>query len=56
MDGTALRDFVQFPYDKLEEMNLAVKQQRQARVPADTIREERMRWLTDEKRIKAVTV
>ncbi len=37
-------------------MNLAVKQQRQARIPADTIREERMRWLTDEKRIKAVTV
>jgi glutamine synthetase len=56
MEGTDLRDFVEFPYDKLEEMNLAVKQQRAARIPADTIREERMRWLTDEKRIKAVTV
>jgi glutamine synthetase len=56
MDTPGLRDFVEFPYDKLEEMNLAVKQQRAARIPAGTIREERMRWLTDEKRIKAVTV
>src|SRR2546425_7112200 len=37
-------------------MNLEAKAQRLARVPADTVREERVRYLTDEKRIKAVTV
>lgn len=53
---TPLRDFLEIPYDKLEEMNLEAKQQRLDRVPADKIREERMRYLKDEKRIKAVTV
>ncbi len=51
-----LRDFLQIPYDELEERNLAAKQQRLDRVPMDVIREERMKYLTDEKRIKAVTV
>ncbi len=51
-----LRDFLEIPYDQLEEMNLAVKAQRLARTPIDQVREERMRYLTDEKRIKAVTV
>ena len=53
---TPLRDFLEIPYDRLEEMNLAAKQQRLDRVSPDTIREERMKYLTDEKRIKAVTV
>lgn len=52
----SLRDFLEIPYDQLEELNLAVKAQRLARVPLDQLREERMRYLTDEKRIKAVTV
>ena len=52
----SLRDFLELPYDKLEEMNLAAKKQRLERVSADTIAEERLRYLTDEKRIKAVTV
>ena len=52
----ALRDFLELPYDQLEEMNLSAKAQRLARVPADQIAEERMRYLRDEKRIKAVTV
>src|SRR5712671_1279398 len=51
-----LRDFLEIPYDKLEEMNLAAKQQRLDRVSPDKIRELRMKYLTDEKRIKAVTV
>jgi glutamine synthetase len=51
-----IRDFLQIPYDQLEEMNLEAKAKRLARTPADQIREERMRYLTDEKRIKAVTV
>jgi glutamine synthetase len=53
---TALRDFLEIPYDELEALNLAAKEQRQNRVSMDTLREERMKYLTEEKRIKAVTV
>lgn len=53
---TPLRDFLEIPYDQLEEMNLAVKQARTDRKPADVLREERVSYLADEKRIKAVTV
>ena len=52
----ALRSFLEIPYDELEELNLAAKEQRIARVKIDKIREERMKYLRDEKRIKAVTV
>lgn len=51
-----LREFLEIPYDQLEDLNLAAKEQRIKRVAIDTIREERMRYLNDEKRIKAVTV
>jgi len=54
--SSQLRDFLEIPYDQLEELNLEARAQRLRRVPADTIREERMRYLSDEKRIKAVTV
>jgi len=54
--GGGLRDFLEIPYDQLEEMNLAVKDQRVNRIPVDKAGEERMRYLSDEKRIKAVTV
>lgn len=53
---TALRDFLEIPYDRLEELNLEVKNARTARVPPDQVREQRVKYLTDEKRIKAVTV
>ena len=56
MEGSPLRDFLQIPYDQLEEMNTEVKQQRLDRVDPDKIREARMRYLADERRIKAVTV
>jgi len=56
MDTSGLRDFLEIPYDKLEEMNLAAKQQRIDRIPLHKIQEERARYLTDEKRLKAVTV
>ena len=56
MDRTPLRDFLEIPYDRLEEMNLSAKRQRLERVPAGRIREEREKYLSDEKRIKAVTV
>lgn len=53
---TDLREFLEIPYAQLEEMNLEAKSQRLARVAADVVREERTRYLADEKRIKAVTV
>jgi glutamine synthetase len=51
-----LRDFLEIPYDRLEEMNLALKEDRLSRVSLDTLREERIKQLTDERRLKAVTV
>lgn len=51
-----LRDFLEIPYEELEELNLEVKAKRLNRTPMDVLREERMRYLADEKRIKAVTV
>jgi glutamine synthetase len=51
-----LRNFLTLTYEELEEKNLAAKEQRKNRVPIDKIQEERIKYLTDEKRIKAVTV
>src|SRR5579872_4243263 len=51
-----LRDFLECSYTELEEMNLRAKQQRKDRGAAGKIQEERLKYLTDEKRIKAVTV
>ncbi len=51
-----LRNFLSLTYDELEELNLKAKEQRQKRVAAHKIQEERIKYLTDEKRIKAVTV
>jgi glutamine synthetase len=54
--STELRNFLSLSYDELEELNLHAKQQRQKRVAAHKVQEERLKYLTDEKRIKAVTV
>ncbi len=54
--ATELREFLQIPYAQLEEMNLHAKAQRMARTPMHQLQEERLKYLTDEKRIKAVTV
>src|SRR5258708_92639 len=51
-----LRNFLQLSYEELEELNLKAKEQRLSRVPIETIREERLKYLGGEKRIKAVTV
>ena len=56
MTGAPLRDFLEIPYDELEELNLAAKAQRMARTPLDQLQDERTRYLANEKRIKAVTV
>src|SRR5450631_4117259 len=51
-----LRNFLALPYAELEELNLKAKEQRKNRVEAHAIQEERIKYLTDEKRIKAVTL
>jgi glutamine synthetase len=54
--ATELRNFLALSYDELEDLNLRAKEQRKNRVALDKIQEERLKYLTDEKRIKAVTV
>ncbi len=54
--STELRNFLTLSYEELEELNLQAKDQRRKRVPADKIQEERLKYLTDQKGIKAVTV
>jgi glutamine synthetase len=51
-----LRSFLTLSYDELEQLNLKAKEQRLNRVDPHKIQEERIKYLTDEKRIKAVTV
>ena len=50
------RNFLALSYEELEELNLKAKTDRLNRVDADKVRDERLKYLTDEKRIKAVTV
>jgi glutamine synthetase len=52
----SLRDFLEISYDQLEEMNLEAKAERTSRVSPGKIREKRIKYLNDEKRIKAVTI
>src|SRR6266568_7576332 len=54
--SSELRNFLSVSYDELEEMNLKAKKQRLDRVAPHKIQEERLKYLTDEKRIKALTV
>ena len=51
-----LQDFLRLSYSELEDLNLHAKEQRTKRVPVEQVREERLKYLTDEKRIKAITV
>ena len=50
------RNFLELSHDELEELNLKAKDQRRKRVAPDKIQEERLKWLTDTKGVKAVTV
>lgn len=52
----SLRDFLEIPYDQLEQMNLEAKDERTSRLDPDKIARERIKYLEQEKRIKAVTV
>src|SRR6266699_1238132 len=51
-----LRNFLALSYEELEQLNLKAKEQRKNRVAPHKIQEDRLKYLTDEKRIKAVTV
>jgi glutamine synthetase len=54
--STELRNFLALSYEELEDLNLKAKEQRKSRAPIHKIQEQRIKYLTDEKRIKAVTV
>src|SRR5580700_7061006 len=54
--SSEMRDFLMLPYGELEERNLAAKEERKNRVESHKLQEERLKYLTDEKRIKAVTL
>jgi glutamine synthetase len=53
---TEFRHFLELSYEELEELNLQAKDQRKKRIAPDFIQEERIKYLTDTKGIKAVTV
>jgi hypothetical protein len=44
-----LRNFLTLSYDELEQLNLEAKEQRKNRVAPDKIREQRLKYFTDEK-------
>jgi glutamine synthetase len=50
------RNFLALTYEELEELNLQAKADRIGRMPIEEVREKRIKYLTDEKHIKAVTV
>src|ERR1700744_3222069 len=54
--STEYRNFLALSYEELEELNLKSKDQRRKGVAPDKIQEERLKFLTDQKGIKAVTV
>jgi glutamine synthetase len=56
MSQDFLRDFLELPYEKLEELNLQAKQDRLDRKDPGKVQEERMKYLAATKGIKAVTV
>ena len=51
-----LRSFLALSYEELEDLNLESKKERKDRVAPHKIQEKRLKYLTDEKHIKAITV
>jgi glutamine synthetase len=56
MSKPPLREFLEIPYERLEELNLQSKEYQENWVPMDKVEAERRSYLESEKRIKAVTV
>jgi glutamine synthetase len=50
------RNYLSLHYGELEELNLNAKDQRRSRLSVDTIREDRIKYLTDTKGIRSATV
>lgn len=55
MNNTNLKDFLEIPYDKLEEMNLKAKEDAEKLSPTQ-MEKKYTDWLKKEKRVKAVTL
>ena len=56
MSDVQIKDFLEIPYDKLEELNLEAKQKVLKRTSEDELRDYYLEYLSKEKRLKAVTV
>lgn len=56
MPNAPLREFLEIPYERLEELNLQSKEYQENWVAMDKVEAERRSYLKSEKRIKAVTV
>jgi len=56
MTDAGLRNFLEIPYDELEELNLSAKDKFARRQSNDELKEYYIHYLQDEKRLKAVTV
>ncbi|RMG45573.1 MAG: glutamine synthetase [Candidatus Dadabacteria bacterium] len=56
MSPESLKNFLEIPYDELEELNLEAKEKVTNRVGEEQLRDHYIKYLNEEKRIKAVTV
>jgi glutamine synthetase len=54
--STSLKSFLEISYEELEERNLIAKEKVKSRTSSDTLREDYIRQLSDERNLKAVTV
>jgi glutamine synthetase len=54
--SNVLQNHLELSYSELEDLNLHAKEQRTKRVPIEQIQDERLKYLSDEKGIKAVTL
>jgi glutamine synthetase len=54
--NAALRNFLEIPYDELENLNLDFKRKYEAGQSQDKFRDQCLKYLKDESRIKAITV
>lgn len=54
--ATPLRNFLEIPYDRLEELNLEAKEKQLKRIDPGKLQDHYLKYLSDTKEIKAVTV
>ncbi|MCB0329749.1 MAG: hypothetical protein KDD70_08795, partial [Bdellovibrionales bacterium] len=56
IDPTELRNHLSFSYEQLEELNIEAKEKQARYTDEDELREHYLKYLHDEKRLKAVTI